>query len=81
MFLEQFAGSDIYLNLLKNSVQPEVQHRLLLAKWLYINGLLHDVFPVQEQFIPGHKKNGDVQSNNYNDDDEYVDDDDNEDVV
>ena len=40
--------------IMKRESNPEFQRKMLLAKWMYVNGFLDDVFPSTERFIPGH---------------------------
>ena len=54
--LESLSGVEMYKRM-KNNDSAEMQRRILVAKWMYINNFLGDKFPSTERFIPGHKKN------------------------
>ena len=35
-------------------LDSDLAQRLLVAKWMYVNGFFIDDFPSKEQFVPGH---------------------------
>ncbi|KAJ1422457.1 hypothetical protein B484DRAFT_452362 [Ochromonadaceae sp. CCMP2298] len=51
--MESLAGIELY-GRLKLSENAEVQRRILVTKWLYIQGFLNNQFPALEQYIPNH---------------------------
>lgn len=53
MVMETVAGIEMY-SLLKKSDNIELQRKILIAKWLYIQGFLNNIFPPTERFIPYH---------------------------
>ena len=51
--METLAGQDAYRNM-KASTDPETQRRVLIAKWMYVHGLLNDQFPPVKRYVPAH---------------------------
>jgi hypothetical protein len=51
--MESLVGMELYAEL-KNSTEPAVQRRVLVAKWVYIQGFLNNDFPAQERYVPAH---------------------------
>ena len=65
--METLAGLEIYKQM-KESPSAEVRRRVLVSKWLYVQGFFNDEFPVKTRFIPGHMVN--AMGGDDNDDDE-----------
>lgn len=54
--IEQFIGFEIY-QLIKKSTCQEALLRVLIVKWLYVQGVLQSDFPpTKERFIPAHMR-------------------------
>jgi hypothetical protein len=51
--METLAGIELY-GRLKLSENAIVQRRILVCKWLYIQGFLNNLFPAVDQYIPNH---------------------------
>ena len=59
--MESLVGEFVYSELLNAARDdPATQRRILLAKWMYIHGLLNcDHFPSSQRFVPVHMEDGD----------------------
>ena len=51
--METLAGQDAY-RIMKASTDPETQRRVLIAKWMYVHGILNDQFPPVKRYVPAH---------------------------
>jgi len=51
--MESLAGIEVYSRMKKDD-NALIQRRILLAKWLYIQGFLNNNFPLKEKFVPFH---------------------------
>lgn len=51
--LETLVGADYY-GRLKNSTDPHVLRRIVVAKWIYVQGFLGADFPPRERYVPPH---------------------------
>lgn len=55
---------------MKASNDRVTQHRILIAKWLYVHGFLNNIFPPEGKFIPFHfleQSNSDARDDEYDD--------------
>jgi len=58
MFLEAIVGLHMYEQMKKAKEKDlEVRRRVLIARWLYVQGFLTTSFPQQERFVPHHIRN------------------------
>jgi hypothetical protein len=53
MIIETLVGVEMF-KMMKSSDDNEIKRRILIGKWLYINGFLSADFPARERYIPGH---------------------------
>jgi hypothetical protein len=51
--MESLVGMELYGEL-RRSTDLAVQRRVLIAKWMYIQGFLNSDFPAVERYVPAH---------------------------
>eukprot|EP00596_Hydrurales_sp_CCMP1899_P009014 CAMPEP_0119042694 /NCGR_PEP_ID=MMETSP1177-20130426/16090_1 /TAXON_ID=2985 /ORGANISM="Ochromonas sp, Strain CCMP1899" /LENGTH=363 /DNA_ID=CAMNT_0007009663 /DNA_START=185 /DNA_END=1276 /DNA_ORIENTATION=+ len=56
--IETLAGLEMYQKM-KASPDQEIQRRILLGKWLYVQGFFNDQFPPLIRFTPAHMSDND----------------------
>ena len=52
--IETLIGFEMYKIMKTNKNDQVGQQRILVAKWLYVQGFLSSEFPARERYIPGH---------------------------
>lgn len=56
LIIESLLGLEYY-NTLKEANDPATMRRVLITKWMYVQGFLNNVFPPAERFVPFHRLN------------------------
>jgi len=52
-------GADRFERCKNGAADLDLQRRMLVVKWLYINGFLNDTFPNEQSYVPGHRLEND----------------------
>jgi hypothetical protein len=51
--IEAIVGLEMFKQM-KDSENADTLQRILVAKWMYVQGFLNNEFPVESKFIPNH---------------------------
>lgn len=53
IIIETLLGLESY-RALREHADPADLHRLLICKWIYVQGFLNNDFPATERYVPAH---------------------------